>query len=150
MDAITDLSLSIKTSSARYAGTDAAVYLTFCTPDGPHTYRLPTEREELEAGKLDIIRVGLEDGPDIEAVQTVLVVNGMNGPSPAWQILWVGLNVRVASGLTYKLVDSFLERWLDTRPGTAPLAVLPLRRPFPRLSGPDSLAAASHKLARIP
>jgi hypothetical protein len=58
------------------------------------------------------------------------LVNGMNGQSPAWKILWVKVDAVDAEGHSWRIVDALLERWLDVKEGRAPVALLPLLDPF--------------------
>ena len=150
MAAIQRLKIAIKTSADAYAGTDAAVYLTLCTPAGGHTYQLPTEKEHLEAGQTDIYTVALADAPGVSALQHVILSSGMDGRSPAWKILWVKIDALDATGRSWRIADTMLERWLQVKEGYAPLAFVPLKRPCEDLGATDVVGAAAATLARIP
>lgn len=149
MAPLTKLKLSLKTGHKSFSGTDARIYLVFAGPGAEHVYRLPTRPGDLEAGKLDIYTAECPDGPDLEAVQHVLLVNGMDGPSPAWRVLWVRLEAVDAAGRSWLLADAMLERWLETGDARAPVAFLPMQRPLVRLAVEDAVGVPTIRLTRI-
>jgi hypothetical protein len=141
MAVLKKLKIAIKTSSDQFAGTDATIYLVLAVGDGGRIYRLPTHKSELEAGKTDIYKVSLTDGPELGAIRTMMLVNGMDGQSPGWKILWVKIDVVDSDGHAWKLVDAMLQRWLDVKDNLAPTAFLPLLHPFEDLGLDDPVGA---------
>ncbi len=137
MARITKLRLSLKTGSQSFSGTDARVYLVLVGSHTERVYLVPTQPGDLETGKLDIYPVECPDGPDVDDVTHVLLVNGMNRPQPAWRILWARLEAVDANGRAWLLADAMVERWLESSPDRAPLAFLPLKRPVHALGASD-------------
>lgn len=135
MSVIKRLRVALKTSSEAGSGTDARVYLVLHTTGAARIYALPARREEMEAGQKDVYDLTLSDGPELDTLAAAALVNGMNGPNPAWKVLWVGVEAVDAQGRGWTLIDAMVERWLDTRPGRAPIAVLPLLAPPRPLTG---------------
>lgn len=131
------LKLSLKTGSEPFSGTDAHLYLVMAGPNAERVYRVPTKPGDLEVGKLDIYPAECPDGPELEDIVSVLLVNGMDGNNPAWRILWARLEAVDASGRSWLLADAMIERWLDSTDERAPLAFVPLRRPFAQLEVED-------------
>jgi hypothetical protein len=127
------LKIAIKTSSDAFAGTDAQIYLGLGLSEGGRIYRLPTRKPDLEVGRLDIYAVDVPDQLELQDLRGVALVNGMNGQSPAWRILWVKIDARDAEGRSWRIVDAMVERWLDVREGRAPVVLLPLMKPFSEL-----------------
>jgi len=123
------LKIAIKTSSEAFAGTDATIFIGLISASGGRVYRLPTRREDLEVGRLDVYTVLLPDGPDLEELAGVVLVNGMNGQSPGWRVLWVKVDGVDSEGRSWRFVDTIVEKWLDVREGGAPLVALPVLRP---------------------
>jgi hypothetical protein len=83
---------------------------------------------------VDVYDLSLEDGPNAGELTAVLLVNGMTGQSPGWKVLWVKLDVVDEAGRGWRIVDTFLDRWLDAKQDCGPVAVLPLAIPFKELS----------------
>jgi hypothetical protein len=149
MATLTKLKFSVKTGLKALSGTDAQIYLVFCGAGAERIYRLPTRPGDLETGKLDIYPVECPDGPDLEAITHVLLVNGMNGPNPAWRVLWCRLEAVDAQGRSWLLLDEMLECWLDISEGRAPLTFLPLSRPLTPLNVDDAVGVPTGRLDRI-
>ena len=129
MAILTKLKLAVKTGFGAFAGTDARIYLIFCTPAASRTYLLPTHGREMETGQTDIYELSVPDGPDLDALQQVILVNGMNGRHPGWRLLWIKLDAVDALGRSWKRADDLSERWLDTAESRSPAYALPLKRP---------------------
>lgn len=146
---LTKLKLSVKTGLKSFSGTDAHIYLVFAGPGVEQVYRLPTRRGDLEVGKLDIYVAECPDGPELEAVTHVLLVNGMDGIRPAWRVLWLRLEAVDTEGRSWLLADTLLERWLETNEDRAPVAFVPLQQPFVRLAEADLIGEPSSRLIRI-
>jgi hypothetical protein len=135
MAVIKRLRVIVKTSSAMGAGTDASTYLMLCNAAGARSYRLPSRRADMEAGEKNIYDFNVADGPEVDDVKAMVLVNGMNGLNPAWKILWMRVEAIDSEGRGWCLADAMLERWLDTRVGCAPAAALPLLVPARPLEG---------------
>ncbi|MCZ7637328.1 MAG: hypothetical protein M5U12_15620 [Verrucomicrobia bacterium] len=97
------MKLSIKTGSEPFSGTNARLYLIFCTRGSGRIYEVPTRAGDLETGKLDVYEAAIPDGPDLAELTAVLLLNGMNGPSPAWRVLWVRLVAVDTDGQSWSL-----------------------------------------------
>lgn len=149
MATLTKLKFSVKTGLKSFSGTDAHIYLVFCGAGAERIYRLPTRPGDLETGKLDIYPAECPDGPELDAVTHVLLVNGMNGSNPAWRVLWCRLEAVDAQGRSWLLLDEMLECWLDSAENRAPLTFLPLQRPFVRLEAEDAVGIPTCRLERI-
>jgi len=150
MATLTKLKLAVKTGFGAFAGTDARIYLIFCTPAGSRTYLIPTHLRDMETGRTDIYELSVPEGPDLDELQQVMLVNGMNGRQPGWRLLWIKLDGVDAQGRSWKLVDDLSERWLDTQDSRAPAYVLPLKRPFEALGHQDVVGNATTPLVLIP
>lgn len=131
------LKIAIKTSSEAFSGTDAQIFLGMVLNESGVIYRLPTKKEDLEAGRLDIYSVALLEGPEMHELRGLALVNGMNGQSPAWKILWVKVDAFDSEGHSWRLVDAMVERWLDVKEGRAPVVLLPLLQPFSDLGSDE-------------
>lgn len=149
MSALRQLKLSIKTSSKTFSGTDAHVYLVFVGAGADRIYRVPTRPGDLEAGKLDIYHLDCPEGPDLDAVTALLLVNGMDGSNPAWRVLWLRVEARDAQGRGWLLADAMLERWLRSSDTEAPVAFIPLQRPFEPIPPAGLAEPTSDHLVRV-
>lgn len=149
MATITKLKLSIKTGSESFSGTDARIYLALGGRAARRLYLLPTRREHFESGGLNIFVAGCPEGPDLDDLVTVLLVNGMNGTNPAWRVLWLRLEAADVNGRAWLLSDSMPERWLDHTADRAPAMFVPLRTPFEPLAGSDPLGGPTCVLHRV-
>ncbi len=150
MATLTKLKLSLKTGSEPFSGTNARIYLVFGGRTAGRVYEVPTRPGDLEVGKLDIYEAAVPSGPDLEDITALLLLNGMNGPNPGWRVLWVKLEAVDSAGASWLLADHMLERWLDHKDGTAPVAFIPLQRPFPRLTTDDVVGRPSCSLTLVP
>lgn len=150
MAQLTKLKLSIKTGSEPFSGTNARLYLIFCTRGSGRIYEVPTRAGDLETGKLDVYEAAIPDGPDLAELTAVLLLNGMNGPSPAWRVLWVRLVAVDTDGQSWELADAMLERWLETGPGKAPAAFIPLHQPLRRMEVQDGVGRPTATLIPVP
>lgn len=149
MATLIKLKLAVKTGFATFAGTDARIYLIFCTARAAHTYLLPTRDCDMESGRTDIYELTVPKGPDLDELQQIILVNGMNGPQPAWRLLWIKLDGVDDQGRSWKLVDDFSERWLDTQESRTPAYVLPLKHPFESLGQQDVVGPATASLRPV-
>jgi hypothetical protein len=149
MATLTKLKLSLKTGSETFSGTNARLYLVFAGPNAGRIYRVPTQPDDLEAGKLDIYLAECPDGPELDDITSVLLVNGMDGNNPAWRILWARLEAVDAAGKSWLLADAMIERWLDSTDERAPLAFVPLKRPFAQLETEDVVGQPVCRLTLI-
>ena len=150
MATLTKLKLAVKTGFGAFAGTDARIYLILCAQSASGTYLLPTHAQDMETGRTDIYELSVPDGPDLDELQQVILVNGMNGRNPEWRLLWIKVDAVDALGRSWKLVDDMSERWLDTRESRAPAYVLPLRRPLEPLGSQDVVGNGTTPLLLIP
>lgn len=150
MATLTKLKLSLKTGSEPFSGTDARIYLVFCGRTAGRIYEVPTRAGDLEVGKLDIYEADVPSGPDLEDLTALLLLNGMNGSNPAWRVLWVKLEAVDSAGVSWRLADHMLERWLDHKDGTAPVAFIPLQQPFARLETADAVGRPTCSLKLVP
>ncbi len=150
MATLTKLKLAVKTGFGAFAGTDARIYLICCTPNRSRTFLVPTRLQDMETGQTDTYELSVPDGPDLDELQQLILVNGMNGRNPEWRLLWIKLDAVDARGRSWKLVDDISERWLDTRAGRAPAYVLPLKRPFEALGNLDVVGHATTPLTLVP
>ncbi len=150
MATLTKLKLSLKTGSEPFSGTDARIYLVFCGPAEGRIYEIPTRPGDLEVGKLDIYEAEIPDGPELETLTSLLLVNGMNNANAAWRVLWVKVEAVDALGASWLLADAMLARWLDHAEGMAPVAFIPLKRPFTRLATEDVVGRPGCSLKRVP
>ena len=149
MATLTKLKLSFKTGSEPFSGTNARVYLVFCSRTQGRIYELPTQPGDLEVGKLDIYEAEGPEGPDWADLTCLLLLNGMNQANAAWRVLWVKIEAVDANGASWLLADSMLERWLDNAKGTAPAAFVPLKQPLTRLAD-DVVGRPSCSLKLVP
>jgi hypothetical protein len=149
MATLTKLKLSLKTGSEPFSGTNAHIYLVFAGPNAGRVYLVPTQSDDLEAGKLDIFLAECPDGPELDNIASVLLVNGMDGSNPAWRVLWARLEVVEASGKSWLLADAMIERWLDSTDERAPVAFVPLKRPFAQLEVEDVVGQPVCRLTLI-
>ncbi len=143
MPILKKLKVVVKTGSKLCSGTDAPIYLVLVLPGGGKIYRLPTRREDLEAGEMDIYDLALQDGPNLQDLLGLVLVNGMTGPSPAWRLLWIKIQACDETGHSWGLVDAMVERWLDSKEDLSPALVLPLQRPFLDLGVQDVVGTAT-------
>lgn len=139
MATVTKLKLTIRTGSEPFSGTDASIYLALGGCRTRQLYRLPTKPRNLETGQLDVFVADLPGGPDLADLGSILLINGMNGASPAWRVLWIRIEAVDTTGVTWLLADTMLERWLDNEPGRAPAAFIPLKTPFEKRADTDAL-----------
>ena len=79
MPTLTKLRISLKTGSEPFSGTNARIYLALAGRNFRRIYRLPTNADNLEAGQLDIFVAECPDGPDLDDLHSVLLINGMDG-----------------------------------------------------------------------
>lgn len=143
MPILKKLKVVVKTGSKLYSGTDAHIYLALVLPGGGLVYRLPTRREDLEVGEMDVYDLALLDGPNLQDLLGLVLVNGMTGPSPAWRLLWIKIQAYDESGHSWGLVDAIVERWLDAKEDVSPALVLPLQRPLLDLGLQDVVGTAT-------
>ncbi len=149
MSALRQLKLSIKTSSKTFSGTDAHVYLVFVGTGDGRIYRVPTRPGDLEAGKLDIYHLECPEGPELETLTALLLVNGMNGSNPAWRVLWLRIEALDAQGRGWLLADTMLEQWLRSSDADAPVAFIPLRHPYEPVDPAGLAGPLGDRLVRV-
>lgn len=149
MPIIKKIKVAVKTSSEARSGTDASIYLGFVLPTGGRIYLLPTEKEHLESGQLDVYHCTLTDGPNLQDVVSTILVNGMTGPNPSWKVLWVKVDVVDDTGHAWRIVDEMPDRWLDTRHPQGPAAILPIQRPPQDLGVQDVVGPATIELTSL-
>jgi len=150
MATLSKLKLAVKTGFGAFAGTDARIYLILCAQSVSRTYLLPTHSHEMETGKTDIYELSVPNGPDLDELQQVILVNGMNGRNPEWRLLWIKIDAVDAQGRSWRLVDDMSERWLGTQESRAPAYVLPLKQPIEPLGSQDVVGNVTALLTPIP
>ena len=141
--------VEVATSNLDGAGTDADIYFLIAWRNAAEargsSLRLPNQPgNDNEAGASVLYQFNAYlPIADLDQIVSLALVNGMNNNRPGWHVRRVEVDAVMDNNEAWNLVDTEIDRWLDTKAETGPAVVLPLKVPFTYLGVIDFVASVT-------